>query len=212
MFFIGISCTKFLVHWPALSEAYNGITEHEAWLQTLKHSGQSMIEPMKISDRLKKSGANITKPPATLQMRPLLYSILSRQAEGLGIDIQYGIKVTSFREDSNKGKAFCRTEDGDEFEADVIIAADGIGSKSQDITGGQIRARKSGRAIWRAAFPSHHLKEDKNVKEFFKLMPGDESILRAWLAPGGYALTLTRPDTTVWVMNHDVSSSSPLDA
>jgi hypothetical protein len=25
------------------------------------------------------------------------------------------------------------------------------------------------------------------------------------LAPGAYALTLTRPDTMIWILNHDVS-------
>lgn len=205
MFFIGMSCTKFMIHWPTLANGYDEITAHEAWLQTLKHSGASMIEPLKISDRLKRSGAGISTPPATLQMRPLLYSLLLRQAEHLGIEVQYGMRVLSFREDETKGKAYCRTETGEEFEADVIIAADGIGSRSQDVTGGKAKARKSGRAIWRAAFASHHLEKDRDVKEFFKTMPGNEPILRAWLAPGGYALTLTRPETVVWVINHDVS-------
>jgi flavin-dependent dehydrogenase len=195
-----------------MSKGYDEITAHEAWMQTFKHSGQSMIEPMKISDRLKKSGTNITTPPATLQMRPLMYSLLVRQAEYLGVEIQYSMKVVSFGEDEVEGKAYCETEGGDEFEADVIIVADGIGSRSQNITGGQKRANRSGRAIWRAAFPATHLEKNKDVKEFFKLMPGGEPILRAWLAPGGYALTLTRPDTIVWVMNHDVSARKVLNS
>ena len=33
----------------------------------------------------------------------------------------------------------------------------------------------------------------------------DEPMVRTYLAPGAYALTLTRPDTMIWILNHDVS-------
>jgi hypothetical protein len=35
--------------------------------------------------------------------------------------------------------------------------------------------------MWRAAFPREALDKDPEVKEFFKMMPGNEPIVRTWL-------------------------------
>ena len=36
----------------------------------------------------------------------------------------------------------------------------------------------------------------------------DEPMVRTYLAPGAYALTLTRPDTMIWILNHDANENS----
>lgn len=133
-------------------------------------------------------------------MRPLVYSMFKKQVEAVGVDIQFNCKIVDFFEDEEKGKASCVTDDGRTFEADVIIAADGVGSKSQRLVGGQVRARSSGRAMWRAAFPREALKANPEVDEFFccKGENKDEPIVRTFLGPGTYALTLTRPETQIW--------------
>lgn len=48
------------------------------------------------------------------------------------------------------------------------------------------------------------------MKEFFKLVgpEGTNPIVRTFLGPGTYALTLTRPDTMIWIMNHNATGSS----
>lgn len=84
-------------------------------------------------------------------MRPLVYAMFVRQLEKLGINVEYNKRVVDYEEDEAKGKAYAITSDGERFEADVIIAADGVGSKSQKLIGGQVRAISSGRAMWRAA-------------------------------------------------------------
>ncbi|KAK5657895.1 hypothetical protein OQA88_2444 [Cercophora sp. LCS_1] len=210
MYFMGLSATKFFKHWPEMSKEFDEISLHNAWIETFKHDGSSMIKPLKVSDRLRDAGLDPDTPPGTFQMRPLVYKMYVHQVKRLGVKIQFGKRVVDYWEDEDRGKAGVETDNGERYEADVVIAADGVGSKSQKLVGGQVRAMKSGRAMWRAAFPIHHLDKNPEVKEFFKMQQGDtgdEPIIRTWLGPGTYAMTLTRPDTMIWIMNHDVTGS-----
>lgn len=181
---------------------------HNAWIATYKHSGEEMIPASKVADRLKAMGLKV--PPGTFQMRPLIYKMFVNAVEKVGVNITFNTRVVDFFEDEATGRASCVTDDGTKYEADIIIAADGVGSKSQRLVGGQVRARSSGRAMWRAAFPREALKADPEVDEFFALEgPNkDEPVVKTFLGPGTYALTLTRPETQIWIINHDASASS----
>ncbi|EKG16468.1 Monooxygenase FAD-binding protein [Macrophomina phaseolina MS6] len=210
MYFMGLSATRFFKHWPDMAAEYDAISLHNAWIETFKHSGAQMIAPLKVAERLKAQGLDPKTPPGTFQMRPLVYKMFVSQVERLGVKVQFGKRVVDYWEDEQRGRAGVVTDRGEGFEADVVIAADGVGSKSQKIVGGQVKAISSGRAMWRAAFPVAHLDRDPEVKEFFRMIrgeEGDEPIVRTWLGPGTYALTLTRPDTIIWIMNHDVTGS-----
>ncbi|KAI1489110.1 hypothetical protein F5X96DRAFT_642292 [Biscogniauxia mediterranea] len=209
MFFMGRSATRFFRHWPKLLREFDKISVKDAWMETFKHSGERMVPALKVSDRFRLAGLDPRTPPGSFQMRPLVYQMFLRQVERLGIKILYGKKVADYYEDELSGKAGVTTDQGEQFEADVVIAADGVGSKSQKLVGGQIRASSSGRAMWRASFPLHHLDKNPQVKELFKLAGenGDEPIIRTWLGPGTYAITLVRPGTCIWIINHDITGS-----
>lgn len=209
MYFMGLSATKFFKHWPEMKAEYEAIGLHDAWIETFKHSGEQMIKPLRVADRLKAQGLNPGTPPGTFQMRPLVYKMFVHQVEKLGVNVEFGRRVVDYFEDADRNKAGVLCDDGQKYEADVVIAADGVGSKSQKLVGGQVRARSSGRAMWRAAFPIENLDKDPEVKEFFHLIDGKHPIVRTWLGPSTYALTLTRPDTMIWIMNHDVCHDIP---
>ncbi|RYC59324.1 hypothetical protein CHU98_g6890 [Xylaria longipes] len=207
MYFMGHSAIQFFRHWPELLEEYEKISMSNAWLETFKHSGERTIPPMRVSDRLRRAGMDPNTPPGRFQMRPLVYKMFVRQVEKLGVKIQFGKKVVDYCEDDSRQKAVAITDEGERFEADVVIAADGVGSKSQKLVGGQVRARSSGRAMWRAAFASEHLDKNPEVKEFFGRMGGennDEPIVRTFLGPGTYALALTRPGSEEESWTHTV--------
>lgn len=181
MYFMGLSATNIFKHWPEMSEEYSGISLHDAWIETFKHDGARMFPPTKVADRLKTpEGVN----PGTFQMRPLIYTMLLEQVKRLGITIEFGKKVVDYFEDSAGQKGGVKLQDGTELTADVVIAADGVGSKSQQIVGGQVRARSSGRAMWRAVFPREELEKYEDTKEFFALKDGNEPIVRTFF---GYA-------------------------
>jgi len=168
-------------HWPDLTAEYDAISLHNAWIETFKHSGEQMIPPKKVADRLKAQGLDPMTPPGTFQMRPLVYKMFVNHIQKLGVNVEFNSRVLEYTEDAESGKGSVKTEDGRTYTADVVIAADGVGSKSQQIVGGQVRARSSGRAMWRAAYPIENLDKDPEVKEFFKLINGNEPCVRTWL-------------------------------
>ena len=179
---MGLSATKFMKHWPELAKEYDEISLHNAWIETFKHDGEQMIKPLKVAERLKAAGLDPNTPPGTFQMRPLVYRMFVRQVERLGVNIEFGARVIDYFENEETGKGGVTTDDGRRFEADIVIAADGVGSKSQKLVGGQVRAQKSGRAMWRAAFPRTELDKNPDVKAFFDLAnEGKDPIVRTWL-------------------------------
>jgi len=181
MYFMGLSATRFFKHWPEMKEEYDSIGLHDAWIETFKHDGEQMIKPLKVADRLKAAGLDPGTPPGTFQMRPLVYKMFVNQVRKVGIPVSFNQKVVDYFEDSETGKGGCLLEDGTRYTADVVIAADGVGSKSQKLVGGQVRARSSGRAMWRAAFPKEYLDKDPEVKEFFHMIEDRDPIVRTWL-------------------------------
>ncbi|KAF2397031.1 FAD/NAD(P)-binding domain-containing protein [Trichodelitschia bisporula] len=204
MYFMGLSATRFFTHWPEMEAEFRRISLSDAWMETYKHTGEAVIPAKKVADRLRAMGM---EPPGSFQMRPLIYAMFVRQLEALSIHVEYNCRIVDYEETDGKGVAIA--EDGRRFEADVVIAADGVGSKSQRLVGGQVRARTSGRAMWRAAFPAEYLNANPAVKEFFN-MGGpnkDEPVVRIFLGPNTYGMTLTRPDTAIFVINHDAFGS-----
>ena len=65
--------------------------------------------------------------------------------------------MTSYSEDAERRKGIARTKDGELHEADMVIAADGIGSRSAELIqneGSDGEARNSGYALFRATYPA----------------------------------------------------------
>lgn len=184
MYFMGLSATRFFKHWPAMAKQYEEISLHDAWMETYKHDGERMVPALKVADRLRDAGLDPDTPPGQFQMRPLVYTMFMIQAQKLGIMIKYSTRVVDYWESEKRGRAGVVTDNGERYEADIVIAADGVGSKSQKLVGGQVRAMRSGRAMWRAAFPASYLDSNKEVGEFFKMHngeTGEEPIVRTWL-------------------------------
>ena len=180
MYFMGLSATRFLKHWPDMQKRYNEISLHNAWIETFKHTGEQMLKPQKVSDRLHAAGLNPGSAPGAFQMRPLVYDMLVKQVQDIGINIEFGKRVVDyFESDSDAG---VELEDGTRILADIVVAADGIGSKSQKLVGGQVRAKSSGRAMWRAVFPVEELDKSPEVNDFFKLQNGQDPIVRTFFA------------------------------
>ena len=184
MYFQGISAMSFLKHWPEMEREYERNSLAHAWIETFKHDGDRMFTPHKIGERLHAAGLPEGVAPGSFQMRPLIYNMLRAQVERLGIKIYYGKKVVDYFETAKLGGVVL--EDGQTHMADVVVAADGVGSKSQRLVGGPVRARSSGRAMWRAVFPISELDKKHDVKKFFSLHDGSEPIVRTFF---GYVLS-----------------------
>lgn len=178
---MGLSATRFMRHWPEMKKRYDEISLHNAWIETYKHDGDLMLPPQKVADRLHAAGLDPGNAPGAFQMRPLVYKMLLEQAQKLGINIEYGCRVTGFFETDNDTGGV-ELEDGTRIEAQLVVAADGIGSKANKLVGGEVRARSSGRAMWRAVMPIECLEADPEVRDFFSLKEGVDPIVRTWFA------------------------------
>ncbi|KAF9641112.1 hypothetical protein BFW01_g471 [Lasiodiplodia theobromae] len=90
--------------------------------------------------------------PSLPNTRGVLQRDLYAYATQLGIPVEFGVRVVQYRETHDKGSVV--TSDGREIEADLVIAADGVGSKSWSlVTGLNDPPASSGYAIYRATIP-----------------------------------------------------------
>lgn len=114
--------------------------------------------------------------------RPKFHEMLSRQAENVGIYVQYGTRVVEYHEDADAGKAVVTLENGETIEADLVVAADGVGSKSSKVTmGHEVRARPTGFAMFRAAFPVELALMDPLVRDRFPPPVDGHSFMEMWM-------------------------------
>jgi 2-polyprenyl-6-methoxyphenol hydroxylase-like FAD-dependent oxidoreductase len=60
--------------------------------------------------------------------RALLHEVLVEHAKSLGIEIRMGEQVVEYWEDEANGKAGVKIHTGETFDADVVVAADGVKS------------------------------------------------------------------------------------
>jgi 2-polyprenyl-6-methoxyphenol hydroxylase-like FAD-dependent oxidoreductase len=104
--------------------------------------------------------------------------MLYDQVQRRGIEVVCNKRAVEYFETEGHGGVV--TADGERTEADIIIAADGIGSRAQNlIMGEQVRGMYSGHSIFRAAFPIKVAFKDPLVKEHFKLID-ERPVLRAF--------------------------------
>jgi glycine/D-amino acid oxidase-like deaminating enzyme len=111
--------------------------------------------------------------------RPKFVKMLCSQLERIGVKVEYGHRVVDYYEDENK--AGIVLGNGDKLEADVVIAADGIGTKSHKlISGHDIRAWGSGLAIFRTAFPVEMILADDEINSRFCMLEDGHSNAELW--------------------------------
>lgn len=141
------------------------------------------------------AGNAIDRQPMMIQLRPLFHAMLYHQLERFGIQVTYNKKVVRYYEDPLRCLGGIESEDGKTAEADLVLAADGLNSKSHDIVlGGQERGRPSGRSIFRAAWPLETAMADPVVKEYFGLKEGRDPNMQAWMGPNTHAMALSYVD------------------
>ena len=124
----------------------------------------------------------------------------------LGISVTFDNHVSRFFEAQDKTKAGVITNVGERFEADLVVAADGVGSKSWKlIQGSQSEARSSGFAVYRTAFPTEVAHREPVVAEKFPVLQNGNDDVRMYLGPDAHAITLISRDITTWSLTHKVS-------
>lgn len=71
--------------------------------------------------------------------------------------------------------------DGSRVEADVVVSADGLGTKSNKlVNNGHVRAMASGHSIFRTAYPVELALADPEAEKHFPLLEGGRVEAQMW--------------------------------
>jgi 2-polyprenyl-6-methoxyphenol hydroxylase-like FAD-dependent oxidoreductase len=162
-----------------------------------KHSGEHIYgptvpnfnEPEHLAAR-----NNFVVAPA--QVRQKFYRMMLRQVAKLGIKIDYGRPVSKYFEDVVAHKGGVVLENGEIRVADIVIAADGLKSKSEIlIVGDHTPTQSSGMPIYRISYPRELAMKDETVRKRWGHFP---AIWEYWLGPGMYVGVFVSEETVGW--------------
>lgn len=121
-------------------------------------------------------------PGATNFFRPHFAKILFDQVRRAGIEVKFDKKIVNYYEDSARGKAGVVTSDGSKYESDLVLAAEGAASKSQqafpDLAHPELN---SGRVAYRGVVPLDIAGSDPGVKEVFGPEEGQDTMQIFWV-------------------------------
>ncbi|KAI1475009.1 hypothetical protein K445DRAFT_321711 [Daldinia sp. EC12] len=167
---IGPSAFTTLHHYPSMLKEYDEISQ-DVYMTFAGRDGTPIMPPQELE--WNREGAAVTGAyplrVKSLLGRPELAELLLSQCKRLGIPITYGITIEKYEEDIVKKNATATTPDGRRFTADVVIAADGLGTKSHALTlGHPVRAFKTGYVVYRVMYSTDHLKDAPVSKDFIK--------------------------------------------
>lgn len=170
---------------------YDQISVHNAWLQYRRHTGEDIGDAKPFAVMWAKAGLDPKSIPMVMQMRKLWHTMLWRQVEKFNIPVSFGKRVVKYSEDAERGVASVVSDSGDRAEADVILAADGLNSSSQEIVmpNGN-KGMRSGRSVFRSAYPLDLAMADPLVKEFFGPKDSKFPVTQTWLGPDTHLVAL----------------------
>ncbi|KAL5611353.1 hypothetical protein FOBRF1_007470 [Fusarium oxysporum] len=148
-------------------------------------------------------------PIGTLQFpltisRAALHHAFHKYAAKLRIPIEFSSRVLDYFEDD--GKAGVILENGSKLVADVVVAADGVGSKSWNIVSGfKEKPISSGFAMFRATYPAELALKRPAVAEAFGDDPEKGYII---VGPGAHAILARSKDIMVFLVTHKDEGTS----
>ncbi|OHE91116.1 hypothetical protein CORC01_13598 [Colletotrichum orchidophilum] len=154
---VGPSALSTLQNYPTMVQEYNDIAYSAHWRFCFEN-GEPFTEPFEYEyndDGLAQHAAYPLRIKSIIK-RSDLAKMLAGQCERFGIPIHFGVSIAEYEEDDTTATAI--SEDGRRFSGDVVIAADGIGTKSHAVVlGYPTRANSTGFVKFRAVVPTSSL-------------------------------------------------------
>lgn len=179
-----------------MQETYSSIIYRPA-MTLLIHDGTFIGGPFELSE-----SSDYRPVPVG---RPRLIKALYDYTTSLGIPVTFGKRVSDYEESSETSRAYAITDKGERFGGDVVIAADGIGSKvGKVMIGKEIKAISSGFSAYRVTYPTNLLQADPFLAEQYPLRNGDPDYCEVYMSPQGQMITLISPELTTWLLTHKV--------
>lgn len=229
-FSIGLNIIRhFHNYWPSLAAECERIN-YPGWVSYHKITGERISgpEPAPFGDS-KVLLYNGTEKviPYNRHSRPKFVGALLAQVKSLGIEVTFGTKVTEYFDDIENQKAGVILEDAKRLTADLVVAADGVGTKSNRLVNGHdVQAYPSGFSIFRTCFPVEIAISDPDIRDRWPLLDGHRPYAEIWgglvisdcIQSSQQALMFCRndisffvqryPDLISWLITHKVSLHS----
>ena len=137
--------------------------------------------------------------------RPKLITALYNYAISLGISVLFDKRVVDYGESNKTNRAYVMTDKGERLEADVVVAADGIGTKVGNAMGGKAaKAMSSGYSVYRVSYPTEHLQRDELLARQYSFRNGQPDYCEVYIGPNGNMIILVSPKLTTWLFTHKV--------
>ncbi|KAE7996943.1 hypothetical protein FH972_001619 [Carpinus fangiana] len=209
---IGIQPSAMSVfrHWPDMCREIEE-EQYDCTISYKKHTGDHVYGPGPPSfndpeNRVGRLGPHV----GFLQNRVNFYRTFLRQVAKLGLRIEYGKPVKEYFEDANAKKGGVILENGEVHLADLVIAADGIKTRSGKLVAGKDTSPKeSGMAIYRCAYPIDLAFADPNVRQRWQSTNTDTPpSWEFWLGPGMHAAVLIAHGIAHWALTHKDDGSA----
>ena len=89
--------------------------------------------------------------------------------------------MTDYFEDVELGEGGVVLDSGEKIEGDVVIAADGLVTKSHRLVFEKIEIKSSGNAIYSTAYPVKHALVDPEAGERFKILENGKIVNDIWV-------------------------------
>lgn len=171
-------------------------------MMLLTHEGQTIGGPFRLSE-----DSHYRPVPVS---RPKLIGAMYDCATSLGIPINFDKRVVDYGESVQQNNAYAATEQGERFQADVVLAADGIGTKVGKIMGeGEVKAISSGHSVYRVTYPTHVLQQDPFLAEKYAFVSDEQpDYCEVYIGGNGNIIILVSPELTTWLFTHKVRGSS----
>ncbi|KAG9666976.1 hypothetical protein KCU99_g9297, partial [Aureobasidium melanogenum] len=129
--------------------------------------------------------------------------MLLEQLRQIDIEVEYACEVHEYFEEAEHDRAGVILRDGSQISGDVVVAADGLRSKSWPlIAGKEVPARSSGDALFRVAYPVELALADPKVAEHFELLKDGRSTIQLWRGAGVQAAFWRNQHEMSWSLSH----------
>ncbi|PWY71713.1 FAD/NAD(P)-binding domain-containing protein [Aspergillus heteromorphus CBS 117.55] len=205
-FTIGPTALRALCHWPQMAEENDRIS-HSPAISFHTMTGAPITAPTLVKYTQGSDPKGMSNH-IIRHWRPRFHDMLRKQLLAIGIPVEYGHRAVEYFEDGPAGRAGVVLEDGARLEADVVVAADGIGSHSTAVTlGRELRARPAGESMYRTSFPVELAMADPMVRKRFPPVEGDGNI-ELWAGPTIRFFIERTADTMCWIMSHKNDDSA----
>uniref|UniRef100_A0A8H7KEU0 FAD-binding domain-containing protein n=1 Tax=Bionectria ochroleuca TaxID=29856 RepID=A0A8H7KEU0_BIOOC len=143
--------------------------------------------------------------------RPNHAEVMLAQIRQLGIPIVWSKKVVKYGEAPKDGPAFAETEDGERYEADVVIAADGVHSASREIVKGNVPpVQRTGYFAAHTGFPRSDLPDLGPECQHLFPRDGEADINRVYIGKSSHHVVSTSKDYVAWKEDSSEGTSTNL--